>query len=109
MPALMEGSAVHRVRKILALLLVVAILIAGLSLGLFNSDPVTFDYLAGRIEMPLIALMVLSGAVTALACGVISAIPLVRQRRRIARLQKELENLRQRESVATKLPASPQS
>ncbi len=99
----------HRLRKIVVLLVVVAILIAGLSLGLFNSDPVTFDYLAGRIELPLIALMVLSGAVTALACGLISAIPLVRQRRRIARLQKELESLRQRESVAAKLPASQQS
>jgi len=97
---------VNRFRKLVALLLVVAILIAGLSLGLFNSDPVTFDYLAGRIELPLIALLVLSGAVTALACGLISAVPLLRQRRRIARLQKELESMRQRESVASKLPAA---
>lgn len=98
----------NRVRKLLLLLLVVAILVAGLSLGLFNSEPVTFDYLAGRIELPLIALMVLSGAVTALACGLISAVPLLRQRRRIARLQKELESLRQRDSVAAKLPTATQ-
>lgn len=109
MPVLPEGRRVHRFRKVIALLLVVAILIAGLSLGLFNSEPVTFDYLAGRIELPLIALMVLSGAVTALACGAISAVPLLRQRRRIARLQKELERLRQRDTAAANLPASQQN
>lgn len=36
----------------------VLFLVLGASIGYFNAQPVKFDYLAGEVEMPLIALVV---------------------------------------------------
>lgn len=96
----------HRFRQAVLVLVVVLVLVGGLSLGLFNSQPVTFDYLAGRVELPLIALMVLSALLAVLLCALVTVYPFLRHKRRAARLQREVERLRQQESVATRLPAT---
>lgn len=100
--------AMHRLRQAVLILFVILVLVGGLSLGLFNSQAVQFDYLAGRIELPLIALLVLVAVFTLLLAALASATPYVRLRRRAARLKKELDRLQQQESVATRLPANRQ-
>lgn len=98
----------HKLRQALLIIVVLLMLIGGLSLGLFNSQAVHFDYLAGQIELPLIALLVLTAIFTLLLAALASVMPYLRLRRRLSRLQKNLDRLQQQENVASRLPASRQ-
>lgn len=44
-------------RKLLSILLLLAGFCLGAAISYFNWTPVTFDYLAGQVEVPLIALL----------------------------------------------------
>lgn len=44
--------------RILIIAGLIVFLVLGASIGYFNAQPVKFDYLAGEIEMPLIALVI---------------------------------------------------
>lgn len=98
----------HKLRQAVLVLVVLLALIGGISLGLFNSQMVRFDYLAGEVELPLIALLVIAAIVSLLLAAAVSAVPYLRLRRRVARLQKELDRLRSKDTVASRLPASQQ-
>ena len=52
--------------RILLLLLVILLLALGATIGYFNAQPVTFDYLLGVWEVPLVGLLV-----AVLAIGVV--------------------------------------
>lgn len=74
--------------RILLLLLVILLLVLGATIGYFNAQPVTFDYLLGAWEVPLAGLLV-----AVLAIGVVLA--LVAAAGRILALRLELRRLRQ--------------
>lgn len=44
--------------RTLVIAALILFLVLGASIGYFNAQPVKFDYLAGEVEMPLIALVV---------------------------------------------------
>lgn len=94
----------NRARRIALLVLIVLGLVAGLTLGLFNAEPVTFHYLAGEVEVPLIGLLIAAAFLALALAAVVSAFPLLRQKRKIARLQRELDALRARAKVERQLP-----
>jgi uncharacterized membrane protein YciS (DUF1049 family) len=83
---------------IIALLVMLAV---GVAIGFFNAQPVTFNYLAGQIQIPLIGLVMaeffLVAALTALLCwtrifGLKGEIR--RLRRQLKDAQAELQSLR---------------
>jgi uncharacterized membrane protein YciS (DUF1049 family) len=98
----------YKLRQAVIIVLVLLMLVGGLSLGLFNSQMVRFDYLAGQVELPLIALLVLSAVFTLLLAALASTILYLRLRRRVSRLQKDLDRVQQKDAVATRLPANRQ-
>ncbi|SFF31034.1 Protein of unknown function [Fontimonas thermophila] len=73
--------------RILVLLLLLAVLVLGASVGYFNAQSVRFDYLFGAREVPLIALLVAD-----FVLGVLVALLLALGR--ILGLQLELRRLR---------------
>ncbi len=87
--------------RILVVLLVVAVFVAGAALGYFNSTPVAFDYLFGSVQLRLVSLIVgtfLVGALLMLALCAIRMLGLSRDLRRLRRqlrdAETELKNLR---------------
>ena len=80
---------------------ILLVLVIGVAIGFFNAQPVSFNYLAGTLQVPLIALVVgelfLVGAATALLCwarifGLKGEIR--RLRRQLKDAQAELQSLR---------------
>lgn len=87
--------------RVLLIVLVVVVLGLGASIGYFNAQTIRFDYLAGQVEMPLIALVVveflLVALLTVLVCfGRIFALKseIRRLRRQLRDADAELKNLR---------------
>ncbi len=87
--------------RILLILLLVVVLCLGASIGYFNAQPVRFNYLAGEIEIPLIALIigefVIAVLLTLLACfGRVFALKseIRRLRKQLRDAEAELKNLR---------------
>jgi len=87
--------------RVVAAVLVVAVFVAGLALGYFNSAPVRFHYLFGAVEVRLAVLLAASfiaaALLTLLLCGV-RMLTLSgearRLRRRLRDAETELKNLR---------------
>lgn len=75
--------------RILLLVLLVAVLVLGASIGYFNAQSVRFDYLFGQWDVPLIALLIAD-----FALGVLIALLLVSGR--ILSLRLEVRRLRNR-------------
>ncbi len=85
-------------------LIIIALLVMltlGVAIGFFNAQPVTFSYIAGQVQVPLIALVMaeffLVALITALLCwtrifGLKSEIR--RLRRQLKDAQAELQSLR---------------
>ncbi len=87
--------------RVLIIGVVLAVLVLGVAIGFFNAQPVTFNYLAGSVQLPLIALVMgeffLVGLLTALLCS--SRIlglkgEIRRLRRQLKDAQAELQSLR---------------
>ena len=59
--------------RIFIIVVLVLVLCVGATIGYFNAQPIRFDYLAGQIELPLIALVLadffLAVLLTLLVCG----------------------------------------
>ena len=59
--------------RIFVTVVLVLVLCAGATIGYFNAQPIRFDYLAGQIELPLIALVLadffIAVLLTLLVCG----------------------------------------
>ncbi len=76
--------------RIFSLLLIVLILAFGLFFGLLNAENVEVDYYLGKTEMPLSVVMVVMLVAGAVLGTVASLGVVVRLRRRVARLRREL-------------------
>lgn len=76
--------------RIISLLLVVLVLAFGLFFGLLNANDVEVDYYLGKATMPLAVIMVVMLVVGAVLGTLASVGVILRQRRRIGRLQREL-------------------
>lgn len=88
-------------RTLLTVLLVV-VLCFGAAIGYFNAQTVRFDYLAGQVELPLIALVVAEFLVAVLLTLLICSTRILalraearRLRRQLADTQAELKTLRE--------------
>jgi lipopolysaccharide assembly protein A len=73
--------------RVLMLVVVLAVLLLGVSIGYFNAQAVRFDYLFGALEAPLIALLIGAFSVAVL-------ITLLAAAGRILRLKSEIRSLR---------------
>lgn len=87
--------------RLLIIAVLLAVLIFGVAIGFYNATPVTFDYLAGQLQVPLIGLVlgefVLVALLTLLICGarILSLRGEIRRlRRQIKDAQAELQSLR---------------
>jgi uncharacterized membrane protein YciS (DUF1049 family) len=87
--------------RLLVVLVLVAVFVAGAALGYFNATPVSFNYLFGTVEVRLVLLIVASFVfamlVTLLICGgrILSLSGEARRlRRQLRDADTELKNLR---------------
>lgn len=87
--------------RLLIVAVLLSVLILGIAIGFYNATPVTFDYLAGQLQLPLIALvigeLVVVALLTLLICGarIISLRAEIRRlRRQVKDAQAELQSLR---------------
>lgn len=86
-------------------LLWAAVFVVALLFAIKNAEPVTLQFYFDRSWQAPLVFVVLASFAAGAACGVIACLaPLVRQRREIAALQKELR-LRAAESSAPREPA----
>ena len=89
--------------RLLTALLWAAVFIVALLFALKNTDPVTLQFYFGQSWHAPLVFVVLASFAAGAACGVIACLPpLVRQRREISGLQKEL-----RLSAAETAPREP--
>lgn len=110
MTARAETDPVLRALVIIGLVLV---LVLGASVGYFNAQPVRFNYLAGEVEMPLIALVIAEFVLAVLLTLLISFSRMLglkgeirRLRRQLGSAEAELKTLRDL-SAAAQAAASP--
>lgn len=96
-------------RRLFVVLLIGLVLVTGIAIGLYNSEPVRFDYLAGQAELPLIWLLTAVLAFAIVAALLAAAVPLLRQQRRIRRLERELRQAREALNVQRNLASPPDS
>lgn len=68
----------------------ILVLLLGASIGYFNAQPVRFNYLAGEIELPLIALVIAEFVVAVLLTLLISFSRMLGLKGEIRRLRKQL-------------------
>jgi len=87
--------------RIVLLVLLVAVLVLGASIGYFNAQSVTFNYLLGEWQIPLIALLIADFAFGILVALAVAAgrilslrLELRRLRGRVREHEAELRNLR---------------
>lgn len=87
--------------RVLAIILLLAVFIAGAALGYFNYGFVTFDYLFGSTQVRLVVLIVLTVIAAALLTLLLCAVRLFslsgearRLRRQLRDAETELKNLR---------------
>jgi uncharacterized integral membrane protein len=89
------------VGRLLVALLLIATFCLGAAVGYFNWTQVTFHYLAGQVELPLIALLLAAFIVGVLVMWLLNLARFFllsrdhrRQQRQIRDLEAELKNLR---------------
>jgi lipopolysaccharide assembly protein A len=102
-------------RLLLALLLVAAFCL-GAAVGYFNWGPVRFHYLAGEVELPLIAVLLAAFVLGIVVMGLLNLArafmlgrELKRQQRRVSELEAELKSLRELPLQQPASPAAPAS
>ena len=79
------------IRRILYACLFIIILIAGLVFFVKNSQEQEFNYVVGSVTLPL-SLLILLSLLAGVLLGLLAVTPaLLRQRRRIARLEKQAQ------------------
>lgn len=100
--------------RIFLLLVLIAVLVLGASIGYFNAQTVSFDYLFGAWEIPLIGLLIGSFALGVLLTLLVVGSRLLGQRMELGRLRArirdheiELRNLRNLSVAADPAKAVP--
>lgn len=76
--------------RVLVIAALVVVLVLGASIGYFNAQPIRFDYLAGQVEMPLIALVIGEFVIAVLLTLLICFGRMLQLRAEIRRLRKQL-------------------
>ena len=99
--------------RLLVTLLLIATFCVGAAVSYFNWSPVTFHYLAGQAELPLIALLLLAFVLGVLVMGLLNFARIFtlnrearRQARQIRELEGELKSLRSLPLAGTSTPAT---
>jgi uncharacterized membrane protein YciS (DUF1049 family) len=87
--------------RLLAVLVLAAVFVAGAALGYFNSTPVSFNYLFGTVQVRLVLLIVASFVLAMLLTLLLCAVRILslsgearRLRRQLRDADTELKNLR---------------
>lgn len=81
-------------------------LVLGASIGYFNAEPVRFNYLAGQVEMPLIALMIGEFVIAVLLTLLICFARIAGLKNEIRRLRKQVRNSESELKALRDLPLS---
>ena len=88
-------------KKILFLIMSLAILLTGILVSVNNGEAVSFDYYFASVSLPLIALLFIAMTIGALLSLVLCSVWVFKQHRQLKRseqskamVQKELDNLR---------------
>ena len=97
--------------RLLVTLLLIATFCLGATVSYFNWSPVTFHYLAGQAELPLIALLLAAFVLGVLVMGLLNFARMFmlgrdtrRQQRQIRELESELRSLRNLPLAGTAAP-----
>lgn len=77
--------------RALLMVLVLAVVLLGISIGYFNAQPARFDYLLGVLELPLIALLIGTFSVAVLCALAAAAGRILRLKAEIRSLRKQLD------------------
>jgi uncharacterized membrane protein YciS (DUF1049 family) len=93
--------------RILLILLVVVVFIAGAALGYFNATPVSFDYLFGSTQVRLVALIVGTFLIGALAMLILCATRMLGLSRDLRRLRRQLRDAETELKNLRNLPLAP--
>lgn len=78
--------------RILTLILLVLMLGLGISIGYFNAQPITFDYLFGSVTVPLVALVMGEFALAVLLTLLVCSARILGLKREIRRLNRQLRD-----------------
>ncbi|HEY0974086.1 MAG TPA: LapA family protein [Solimonas sp.] len=78
--------------RVLLVVLLIAMLVLGASIGYFNAQTVHFNYLFGELELPLIAILVGDFLLGMLVTLLLVAARLLRAQRDMARLRRQLRD-----------------
>jgi len=90
--------------RLLGFLIILVLAVIGLSFAVLNADPVPLNYYLGFVEIPLSMIIVVSLAAGALL-GVLAALGMIlRLKREIAGLRKELRKTSKEASELRTLP-----
>ena len=99
--------------RLLVTLLLIATFCLGATISYFNWSPVTFHYLAGQAELPLIALLLAAFVLGVLVMGLLNLARVFtlgresrRQARQIRELEAELRSLRNLPLAGTPAPTA---
>lgn len=76
--------------RLVTLIVVLVLLVLGASIGYFNAQPVEVDYLFGKREVPLIAVLITTFAIGVLVTVAVVAARLLSVRVELGRLRKQL-------------------
>ena len=74
------------------LILLLAMLVLGASIGYFNAKTVSFNYLFGELELPLIAILIADFLFGMILTLIVVSGRLLRTRREVGRLRRQLRD-----------------
>src|SRR5579863_8889213 len=93
--------------RTLTILLVVAVFLAGATLGYFNAAPVSFDYLFGSVQVRLVGLIVATFLLGALLMLVLCAVRMLGYTRELRKLRRQLRDAETELKNLRNLPLAP--
>ena len=93
------------------LILLLAMLVLGASIGYFNAQTVTFNYLIGQVELPLIAILIADFLFGVVLTLVLVSARMLRARTEVGRLRRQLRDaeseMRSLRAISAGSPADP--
>ncbi|MGQ0528899.1 MAG: LapA family protein [Panacagrimonas sp.] len=90
--------------RILVIAALVVVLVLGASIGYFNAQEIQFDYLAGTLSMPLIALVIGEFVIAVLLTLMICFGRMLQLKNEIRRLRKQVQAVESELKTLRELP-----
>lgn len=90
--------------RILVIAALVVVLVLGASIGYFNAQEIQFDYLAGTLSMPLIALVIGEFVIAVLLTLMICFGRMLQLKNEIRRLRKQVQAVENELKTLRELP-----